>query len=466
MSKISIANLKKTIYYLQRNGLRDTFLAALERLQEKSGPAACEGPGSPEDSEEYDTRKVLSPEKLQLQRERGWQEKVKFSILVPAYRTPEVFLRAMIDSVLEQTYGELELILADASGDESVKKVADTYRDSRLVYVPLENNAGISENTNAALEKARGDYVALLDHDDVLTPDALYEMALQIERKRLAGERAAILYSDEDKCDETGSRYYEPHRKMDFNLDLLLSNNYICHFLAVETELARKVGFRREYDGAQDYDFVLRCVAALAAESGGLGAAQDRILHIPRILYHWRCHRGSTAVNPRSKMYAYEAGEQAVKSFLEGCGWRGQVKPLHHLGFYRVHYDHVFEDRPELGAVGGPVWDRKKKMIGGIYRASGRCPYEGLSRGFSGYMHRAALQQEAFAVDVRNMVLRPGLWETYEQVTGVPYSEREQRFPKAAASEAEQNAAYVRLSLELARKIHEKGYRILWDPEL
>jgi len=174
MSKISIANLKKTIYYLKRNGLRDTYLAALERFREK-GSGVCA------------TYKELTEEEKQRQRLTAWQRRPLFSILVPTYKTPSVYLRAMIDSVLDQTYENLELILADASGDDSVKGVVDTYEDERIVYIALEQNGGISENTNAALERARGEYVGLLDHDDLLTSDALYEMARQIETAHQEG---------------------------------------------------------------------------------------------------------------------------------------------------------------------------------------------------------------------------------------------------------------------------------------
>ncbi len=442
MSKISITNLKKTIYYLKRNGLRDTYLAALERFREKG-------------SVECPAYRELTEEEKQRQRVTVWQRGPLFSILVPTYKTPPVYLRAMIDSVLDQTYENLELILADASGDDSVKGVVDTYEDERIVYIALTQNGGISENTNAALERARGEYVGLLDHDDLLIPDALYEMARQIEAAHQAGIRAGLLYSDEDKCDETGSKFYEGHSKMDFNLDLLLSNNYICHFLVLDRELAQSVGLRKDFDGAQDFDLVLRCAARLMQE-------RERIFHIPKVLYHWRCHQASTAANPKSKLYAYEAGGRAVTSFLDTMDWKAAVVPLKHLGFYRVDYSEtLFEDRKDLGAVGGPLWNHKKEMTGGIYDEAGNCPYQGLRKGFSGYMHRAVLQQEAYAVDVRKLVLRPQLWEVYEQVTGIPYLQRRQH--RAGIQAAEDVCR--KQSLSLAKEIHEKGYRILWDPE-
>lgn len=453
MSRISIANLKKTIYYLKRNGLRDTCLAALERLRQN----------------EYADWKYedISEADAAAQRGRKWERKVKFSILVPAYRTREAFLRAMTESVLGQTYDCFELIIADASGDDSVEKIINTYADERIVYLRLAENGGISANTNAALHAAAGEYIGLLDHDDLLARDALYEAALRIERAEREGWTPGLLYSDEDKCDETGTVFYEPHLKEDFNLDLLLSNNYICHFMILESSLMREAGFRSAYDGAQDYDMALQCVRRLLEQEGQKQAQlkqtqreqdhtdwQRRIVHIPRVLYHWRCHQGSTAVNPKSKSYAYEAGCRAVQAFLDDVGWQGSVSPSRHLGFYRTEYGgSVFESRPDLGAVGGPIWGRGKRMTGGIYRMDGTCPYEGLRKGFSGYMHRAAMQQDAYAVDVRNIRLRRELRELYEQVN-------RNRDGKGQLLEEE----YRSRSLRLAEKIHEKGYRILWDP--
>lgn len=433
MSRISIANLKKTFYYLKRNGLRDTCLAALERLQEK----------------EYAdwNYEEISQEEAAVQSGRNWEKKIKFSILVPAYRTPERFLREMTESVLRQTYDCFELVVADASQDDSVKRVLDTYADRRIVYLKLAENGGISANTNAALRAATGEYIGLLDHDDLLARSALYEAALRIEQAGRQGCPAGLLYTDEDKCDESGTAFYEPHLKEDFNLDLLLSNNYICHFMIVERSLMREAGFRDAFNGAQDYDLALQCVRRLLLREAGAG-----IVHIPKVLYHWRCHQGSTAANPQSKSYAYEAGGRAVQAFLEDMGWRGSVSSSGHLGFYRTGYAAgVFESRPDVGAVGGPVWSGKK-LSGGIYRPDGTCPYEGLRRGFSGYMHRAAMQQDAYAVDIRKMRLRRELWDLYEQV--LPPG------PKERLQEEE----YRALSIRLAEKIHEKGYRILWDP--
>ena len=211
---------------------------------------------------------------------------------------------------MQQSYPHWELILADATEDHSVEETltnqgflterllenAETIAaDARIHYIHLTENAGIAANTNQALPYARGEYIGLLDHDDVLTPDALYEMADAITKANDRGVRVAFAYSDEDKCNGDETKYYDPNHKEDFNYDLILSNNYICHFLVMDADLMKKLAFRPECDGAQDYDLVLRAVSEVLAADGRSG--EERILHIPRVLYHWRCHEASTAVS-------------------------------------------------------------------------------------------------------------------------------------------------------------------------
>ena len=228
-----------------------------------------------------------------------------------------------------QTYRRWELILADAGGAREIaldwaqrngmrvcsfssdanlcpktgemqdKLQNREWHDGEIVILRLTENAGISENTNRGIEAAAGGYIGLLDHDDLLTPDALYEMAAAIRKRNgnIAETQPLALYSDEDKCDGDGKRFYEPHRKTDFDGELLLSNNYICHFLVMEAGLMKRLKLRADFDGAQDFDLVLRAFAAGAA-----------FLHVPKVLYHWRCHEASTAANPRSKSYAMRRG--------------------------------------------------------------------------------------------------------------------------------------------------------------
>jgi len=242
------------------------------------------------------------------QRAAAFEAMPCISVLVPAYETPEPFLRQMIESVLSQSYSHLELCIADGSPGDGVQKIVESYgeKDSRIRYQRLSENRGISENTNEALAMATGEYIGLLDHDDLLLPGALFEVVKALNE---AGGADAV-YTDEDKVNMDLTHHFQPHFKPDFNLEYLRSNNYICHFFVVKRELACQVGgFQREFDGAQDHDFIFRCT-----EQAG------KVLHIPKVLYSWRCHEASTASNPESKRYAYEAGKRAVAAHLKRMG--------------------------------------------------------------------------------------------------------------------------------------------------
>lgn len=475
MKKITHANWKKTVYYLRRNGLKNTFYAVLERLA-----------GRKEDAYSYTGP---SDKELERQRQHSWIGEPLFSILVPTYRTPEGYLREMIDSVLDQTYSKLELILADATEDDSVERIVREYMDreqekygcQRIRYQRLLKNGGISENSNEALKLVTGDYVGLLDHDDVLTPDALYRMAEKLEQQMqhksgalteesqppVGGEESEgckepfLLYSDEDKCNQDRSQYFEPHYKMDFNLDLLLSNNYICHFMVMKRELIQNLGFRKEFDGAQDFDLVLRAVSTMLPE-------EERIVHIPHILYHWRCHTGSTAENPRSKTYAYEAGKRAVQEMANRMGWSAQAVHLKHLGFYGLEYrPDLMTVRADVGAIGGKVMSGRKLMPGrrlayGAYDEQGNILYVGLPEGFTGYLHRGVLIQDAAAVDIRMMKMNTRCHKLFERVTGVHYTE--DKTGKFDWKQLPEETDYAAVSLKLGEALRREGYRICWDP--
>lgn len=257
-----------------------------------------------------------------------WLERPLISIVVPAYQTQERFLREMIASVCAQTYTNWQLCIADGSTDDCVRNVILEYQNAgcNIVYRKLQNNQGIAENTNAAVQMAEGAWIGFLDHDDLLAPEALYEVAKAIINK----DPVDMLYTDEDKVAENSRKYFEPHLKPDFSLDLLRSNNYITHFLVIRRELLEKTdGFRKEFDGAQDYDFILRC-----AEEA------RRIVHIPKILYHWRVHALSTSENPESKLYAFQAGKRALETHLLRQGVKADVtmRKGRELGFYDVRY--------------------------------------------------------------------------------------------------------------------------------
>lgn len=276
---------------------------------------------------EWRKEELPSKEELLRQSRERFEEEVVISVLVPLYNTPLFFLKEMIHSVLDQSYSGWELCLADGS-DEEHAWVGDWCReivkkDGRVKYRKLEENRGISENTNVCIQMASGDYLALFDHDDLLTPDALYEV-----RKAILERQADVIYTDEDKVNGDSTVYSEPHFKSDFNLDLLRANNYICHFFVVKKEIVDLVGgLRSEYNGSQDYDFIFRCVEQA-----------NQIVHISRVLYHWRMHENSTAANQQSKLYCYTAGQRAIASHLERCGVEGEVLMQEHLGFYRVDY--------------------------------------------------------------------------------------------------------------------------------
>ena len=191
-------------------------------------------------------------------------------------------------------------------------------KDARIVLFDLEKNGGISENTCCAFEKAKGEFVALFDHDDLLTPDALFEYVKAVNEN----PDVQFLYCDEDKVTEDSEYYFFPNFKPDFNFDMLMSNNYICHFLVVRRELAAKAGqWRKEYDGAQDFDFILRLLDHVNSDEKGV------IVHIPKILYHWRSHAASTAKSQSTTGYASSAGERAVSDYLSRNHIAGTVSP-------------------------------------------------------------------------------------------------------------------------------------------
>ena len=228
----------------------------------------------------------------------------KFSVIVPTYNTPVPFLKDCIGSVLQQTWADWQLCIADdASTDAATIAVLESYatQDPRIEVVFRKENGHISQSSNTALQIARGEYVVLLDHDDMLAPTALQEIALLLP----AQPHAAIIYSDEDKIDEHGVRCH-PFFKPDFSPDLLYSQNYVCHLAVYKKELIDKIGgFRKGYEGSQDYDLLLRAMAHLDS--------YEQIIHIPRILYHWRMSPNSTASNHDNKDYATLAAVKALQ---------------------------------------------------------------------------------------------------------------------------------------------------------
>jgi O-antigen biosynthesis protein len=260
------------------------------------------------------------------------------SILLPVYNTDEIWLRRCLDSVLGQLYPHWELCIADdASTATHIRRVLEEYRagDGRIRVVFREVNGHISAATNSALSLAGGEYIALLDHDDELTPDALFEMAALLNRQ----PDADMIYSDEDKIDAQGRRH-SPFFKPDWSPDTFLSLMYTCHLGVYRTALVRRIGgFREGFEGSQDYDLVLR-----------LTEHTEKICHIPRVLYHWRSIQASSAASFQTKDYAQDAGLRAIRQALERRGEEALVEPVAGLsGRYRVRY--CLQGRPLVSII-------------------------------------------------------------------------------------------------------------------
>lgn len=308
---------KKVQVYYQQFGLNATAHRAVEKLTgheesvyntwlEEHRPSAAE---------------------LEKQRAHVFEFSPKISVIVPLYKTPKKYLIEMIESVRKQSYENWELCLSDGSGEDSpIEHILKKYeqKDRRIKVVYNRHQLQISDNTNEALKISTGDYIAFTDHDDMLEPNALYECVSLLNKE----PSTDIIYTDEDKVNMSGRENYEPHFKPDFNPDMLYSDNYICHLFVVRRKIYEEVGpLRSEFDGSQDYDFVLRCVEQTS-----------RIRHIPKILYHWRAHKNSTAGNSGCKSYAYDAAIRAIQAHYDRLGIPAKVEMTEHTGLYRSRY--------------------------------------------------------------------------------------------------------------------------------
>ena len=493
---------------VKKNGVSNTYYKVVEKQVKNQAQ---------KDYEEERLAALPTKEEFERQRKILFMKDLTFSIVVPAYETPALYLKQMIESVLGQTFCRVELCIADGSRSDAVEKTVSVYAstDSRIKYQRLEENKGISENTNAALSMATGDYIGLLDHDDLLERHALYEMRMAIAKN----PEADVLYSDEDKVSFDLIHYFEPHFKPDYNPDLLRSNNYICHFLVFKRTLLETVGgFRQEFDGAQDYDLVLR-----------LTEAAKCVVHIPKVLYHWRSHEASTATNPMSKLYAYEAGRKAVEAHLERCEEEGTVSDTRFYGFYQttykvpeelsvdlmvydcngenhkkilnifssefhrqtrgnvIYYDNEFNKfvifakeqklesqvllfvradlletpprqliqlavnclRKGIGMAGGRILSEKGVLLGGRMEPGedGKLAFAdaGLAKGFTGYFHKAILQQNTKGVPFELFAVRRELFEQWN--------------PKEYASSEE-------AMQELCAFVESQGFQITYVPSV
>ena len=484
---------KKGLLYLKHYGLSD-FVVHLEEKREEAK--------MPYDSW-YQNHKA-SEETLKSQRQESafWENAPKISIVTPLYHTPERFLEEMIASVQGQSYENWELCLADGSEGTDLETVVQkaAAEDKRIRYQKLGENLGIAGNTNAALRMAEGDWIAFLDHDDLLAPEALFEAVVRI-RAAEKEQPYDMLYTDEDKVDLEGKKHFSPHFKPDWNPELLCSNNYITHFLFVRRTLADKVGaVKTTFDGAQDHDYILRCTEAAS-----------HIGHIPKILYHWRCHEASTADNPLSKQYAVDAGVRAVSEHLKRSGINALVEATKNMGFYKVTYPisgqplvsvictgetKDFDIRtgytgieilsegdrekvkgeyllffdgglvpqtsdwlermlgvcelPGVGAVGAKILTSDGKIFHagivlgiGVQKLADNVFY-GMKENRSGYMHRASLQMDYSAVSGCCLLIRR---EVYNRVLGVA-----------------ENLSLPAQMLDLCLKVGKAGGRIVYEP--
>lgn len=311
---------KVKVYY-QQFGLKQTVRRAIEKLGGK-------------EVRTYEAfRRRYFPDKKELNRQRKEQFVYEplFSIVVPLYKTPLPYLEDLIRSIQAQTYGKWELYLSDGSGKESLlKEVLRNYarKEKRIHIIENDCRLNISDNTNRALEQADGDYVVFVDHDDTLAPDALYECVKVLNRE----PDAEVIYTDSDKLSENGKRYSEPCFKPDFNLDLLRCQNYICYLTVIQKRFLDKVGYLNpNYSGVQDYDHILRCVERT-----------NRIVHIPKILYHWRMCPGSVAVDTDNKPYTYELFQKILREHYERMGIQAEVKAVF-PGVVRTVYQLPYE---------------------------------------------------------------------------------------------------------------------------
>ena len=352
---ISTGMIKKGLLNIRENGVADTLHKVYRKLR---GTKAYR---------EWMKTPLFADDELAAQRRHKFGKDIVFSITVPLYNTPETFLREMIGSVIDQTYGKWELCLADGSDTAHayVGSVCKEYaeKDERILYKKLKRNRGISGNTNECLDMATGEYIALFDHDDVLHPAALHEMM-----RVICSKDADIVYTDEATFISPDiSNISFIHFKPDYAPDNLRANNYICHFTAFKRSLMDKTGmFRSEFDGSQDHDMLLR-----------LTEAADRIEHIPEVLYFWRAHPDSVASGIEAKDYAAVSGRKAVLSSIRRQGMTATVESTRaHPCIYRIKYDIAIDPLISIVIPNCDHVDDLKKCIDSIQRKSTYRNYE------------------------------------------------------------------------------------------
>ena len=315
--------LKKGINYARTHGVKK----AIRRVKLELKPGSI-------DYAEWITRHENIDLKSQQEQSKKFDYRPLISIAMPVYNVEIKWLEKCIDSVINQTYDNWELCISDdASTDPKIKKCLEAYekKEPRIKVVFRKENGHISLATNSALEIATGEFVALLDNDDELSPHALFEVV------KVLNERSELdmIYSDEDKIDAEGNRF-DPHFKADWSPDTLMGNNYISHLSVYRSSIVKSLGgFRKGYEGSQDYDLVLRVTEQIP---------EDHIYHIDKVLYHWRTIPGSTASSGEAKSYIYDSGVKALTDTLNRRGIKGTVRPGLISGFYEVTYEVLQEE--------------------------------------------------------------------------------------------------------------------------
>ncbi len=318
--------------FLKQKGLISFFY----RLKEKSSRKYWI-------SDDYVT---LTEKELSAQKQTKFNYNPKISIVVPMYNTNLDFANQMIESVLQQTYYNFELCLVNGgSTTNSLDELVTSFikNDNRIFYKKTLENKGIAENTNVGIEMATGDYIALLDHDDILAPNALFECVNIINKIK-----PDIIYTDEDKIINNTGKHVEAHFKPDWSPDTLKSYNYICHFLVFKSDLLLQTGMlRSEFDGSQDYDFILR-----------LTESANRIYHIPKVLYHWRINENSTAASFSVKSYALTAGKSVLKEYVNKTSPNSQIEEGDFSGSFYIKYPSVSKSKLTIIILG--KWSGKE----------------------------------------------------------------------------------------------------------
>ena len=322
---------QKVLYYFKRYGFFKTFKKILKRVFRISENRMT----NQEAYEKWMENHNLTEKELEYQKKYEFEMQPLISIVVPMYNTKEAFFEELIMSLKKQTYKNWEICLADGSPEKNENLLKYYENNEKIKYKFLNENKGISENTNEAIKMATGDFIGFLDHDDLLSQDALFEIVKNINENK----DVDFLYSDEDKINEKHIRF-EPYFKPDFSPETLECNNYITHFVVVKKKLIDEIGLLdSRFDGAQDFDFVLR-----ATEKS------KKIVHISKILYHWRVHSTSTANVADSKPYAYEAGLRVIEEHLKRTGRNGKVEYGQDVpGIYKINFD--IEGKPKVSIL-------------------------------------------------------------------------------------------------------------------